>query len=109
MPRRSRVDRRGSVLRGAGMTLSGPERSPRRNLTLREAGVVPKDQKSADGFLMAAWEGMSEAEFQAHVEYGLRQRGFLYWHVRDARLMAAGLPDVIAAREGQLVFLELKR
>jgi hypothetical protein len=55
---------------------------------------------------------MSEREFQQHVEDALEARGYLFWHVRDARLMRAGLPDIIAVHPARwpcrVYFWELK-
>ena len=55
-------------------------------------------------------DSLSERELLGAVLTGLRQRGYLVWHVTDSRLMRAGLPDVIAARAGSpLLLWELKR
>lgn len=52
---------------------------------------------------------MPEAELLDCVLTGLRQRGFICWHVVDSRLMSAGLPDVIAVKlGGPLLCWELK-
>jgi hypothetical protein len=54
-------------------------------------------------------DAMSEAELQDAVLTGLKQRGYVCWHVQDSRLMAAGLPDIIAIRPGrELLLWELK-
>lgn len=43
---------------------------------------------------------MSEHELLRHVREGLDDRGFVVWHVVDSRLVAAGLPDIIAYHAG---------
>lgn len=51
-------------------------------------------------------------EFHGHVVNGLKARGWTVWHVVDSRLMAAGLPDILAIhpqRPGVLLAWELKR
>ena len=54
-------------------------------------------------------DSLSERELQAAVVDGLQQRGYRVWHVVDARLMAAGLPDIVAVRAGSpLLLWELK-
>jgi hypothetical protein len=54
-------------------------------------------------------DAMPEADLQEAVIAGLRQRGYIVWHVTDSRLMSAGLPDVVAVRlGGPLLLWELK-
>lgn len=54
-------------------------------------------------------DGLSERELLDAVLDGLKQRGFICWHIHDSRLVRAGLPDVIAARPGSpLLLWELK-
>ncbi|HEX6786974.1 MAG TPA: hypothetical protein VF076_07235 [Acidimicrobiales bacterium] len=57
------------------------------------------------------WGAMSERELLRHAREGLDDRGFVVWHVVDSRLLAAGLPDVIAyapSLPGLLLLWELK-
>ncbi len=73
-------------------------------------GVPLQDTRAATEPLSAIWAAMSEREFQTHVEQALRDRGWMVFHVRDSRLMAAGLPDVLAVAPGRRMLLyELKR
>ncbi len=76
-------------------------------------GGVSKDLETVLKPSATILDAMSEAEFQRLVVAGLKQRGYLVWHVVDARLMAAGLPDVIAAHPTRvprrLLMWELKR
>lgn len=52
---------------------------------------------------------MPEHELLDCVTTGLRQRGYVVWHVADSRLMAAGLPDIVAIKPGcPLLLWELK-
>lgn len=46
--------------------------------------------------LSAIYDSMPEAELQASVMAGLRQRGYAVWHVPDMRKTEAGLPDLVA-------------
>lgn len=48
------------------------------------------------GTLIEVYGAMSERELQRHVREGLEDRGFVVWHVVDSRLVASGLPDIIA-------------
>ena len=43
---------------------------------------------------------MSEKRFQAVIVSSLKQRGFTVWTVPNMRQTTAGLPDILAAREG---------
>lgn len=84
-----------SLLEGSGR----PER-PRQH-----SGATPD-------VLEAVWYAMTEHELQGFVEDALTNRGYIWWHVVDPRLMRAGLPDIIAVhptREPRRVlFWELK-
>jgi len=54
---------------------------------------------------------MSERELERHVREALEDRGFVVWHVVDSRMLAAGMPDVMAYGAGlpEMVLLwELK-
>lgn len=54
-------------------------------------------------------DAMTERELQDAVLTGLRQRGYVCWHVTDSRLMSSGLPDLIAIKPGRdLILWELK-
>lgn len=54
-------------------------------------------------------DAMPEAELLDCVLTGLKQRGYICWHVVDSRLMSAGLPDIVAIRlGGPLLMWELK-
>jgi hypothetical protein len=53
------------------------------------------------GTLIEVYGAMSEGELLRHVRESLEDRGFreptgAVWHVVDSRLVAAGLPDIIA-------------
>lgn len=49
-----------------------------------------------------------EADFQAVVVDYARLRGWMTYHTHDSRRSAAGFPDLVMVRDGQLVFAELK-
>lgn len=51
---------------------------------------------------------MREEVLQARVEELLRTFGWVWFHDQDSRRNRAGLPDLIAARRGRLLFAELK-
>lgn len=89
-----------------------PESDSRHSPALRSAASVKADSDCTPDVLAPVWAAMSEAEFQAHVEDAFTKRGYLVWHVRDARLMRAGLPDVIAVHPTRVprrvYFFELK-
>lgn len=51
---------------------------------------------------------ISEADFQAAVMEFAQLHGWLVYHAYDSRHCAPGLPDLILARTGRLVFAELK-
>jgi hypothetical protein len=48
------------------------------------------------GTLIEVYGAMSERELTRHVRESLEDRGFVIWHVVDSRLVASGLPDIIA-------------
>lgn len=52
---------------------------------------------------------VSEKEFQAAVVQLARLRGWLVYHTFDARRSEPGFPDLVCARNGRVVFAELKR
>jgi hypothetical protein len=56
----------------------------------------------------SVFAALTEKAFQAMVVAGLRQRGWLVWHVVDSRLMRAGLPDIVAIKPGRVLLWELK-
>lgn len=70
--------------------------------------AIPGDSEPLD----PVFEAMTERQLQRHVEDALTARGYLWWHVRDARLMRAGLPDIIAVHPTRIprrvYFFELK-
>lgn len=106
--------RRGPAARPGFIPLGTGQRQNARDGAL-EPLRAPQSQKpptDTSDVLAPVWDAMSEAEFQQHVEDALKTRGYLYWHVRDPRLMKAGLPDIIAVHPTKLprrvLFFELK-
>lgn len=91
-------------------------RVARDGLTMLGAGVAARQQTGAlvepSEAVGAVLDAMPEREFQQHVEEALTSRGYLWWHVRDPRLMRAGLPDIIAVHPTRvprrLILWELK-
>jgi len=51
---------------------------------------------------------MTEEVLQLRVEERLRLYGYEFFHDRDSRRNRAGLPDIVAARDGRVILLELK-
>lgn len=51
---------------------------------------------------------VTEAEWQETIREHAWYTGWLYYHVQDSRRNYAGFPDTVLAREGRLVFAELK-
>lgn len=52
--------------------------------------------------------GTTEADLQATVVDAARACGWLVYHTYDSRRSAAGFPDLVLARHGELLFVELK-
>lgn len=50
----------------------------------------------------------SEKAFQAQIEHAARFLGWACYHPFDSRRSAAGWPDLVCVREGEMVALELK-
>lgn len=97
------------------MKRQAPGGQEARNATLEAltASEASKTTTDRSDILAPVWDAMSEAEFQQHVEGALTTRGYLWWHVRDPRLMKAGLPDLIFVHPTKwprrVYFYELKR
>jgi hypothetical protein len=53
-------------------------------------------------------EKQTEAQFQATVLAVARVRGWLVYHVPDSRRSTPGFPDLVMARDGDVIFAELK-
>ncbi len=51
---------------------------------------------------------LTEAEFQTKVVDLARARKWLVYHTYDSRRSAAGFPDLVLARDGRVMFVELK-
>lgn len=51
---------------------------------------------------------ISEADFLASVTQLANLSGWLVYHTYDSRRSQAGFPDLVLARNGQLIFAELK-
>lgn len=51
---------------------------------------------------------ITERTFQDRVVQYARLNGWLCYHTHDSRRSEAGFPDLVLAREGELVFAELK-
>jgi hypothetical protein len=53
-------------------------------------------------------EKQTEAQFQATVLAVARVRGWLVFHDFDSRRSTPGFPDLVMARDGDVIFAELK-
>jgi hypothetical protein len=51
---------------------------------------------------------VSEVELQATIIEGARRFGWLVYHTHDSRRSAAGFPDLVLARDAEVIFAELK-
>ncbi len=51
---------------------------------------------------------LTEAQFQEKVTTRARARGWLVYHTYDSRRSAPGFPDLVLARDGRVMFVELK-
>ena len=51
---------------------------------------------------------ISEAELESFVEECLILFRWVWHHASDSRRSTPGLPDIVAARDGRLIFAELK-
>jgi protein-disulfide isomerase-like protein with CxxC motif len=51
---------------------------------------------------------LSEKDFQQRIIDRARALGWLVYHTHDSRRSAAGFPDLVLARNGQMVFAEVK-
>ena len=55
------------------------------------------------------YKAESEEDFMAWVIDKLQLFGWRWYHTHDSRRSEPGFPDITAAREGRLLFAELKR
>ena len=51
---------------------------------------------------------LTETQFQTKVVDLARARGWLVYHTYDSRRSAPGFPDLVLARDGRVMFVELK-
>lgn len=51
---------------------------------------------------------ITEAELQALIVEAAKAFGWLIYHTHDSRHSAAGFPDLVLVRDGELLFVELK-
>ena len=54
-------------------------------------------------------KAMTEVELFENVRAAARLYGWLLYHTRDSHGSTAGFPDMVLARPGHILFLELKR
>jgi hypothetical protein len=76
--------------------------------TWLQTGVCPGNEVSTPPHVASWYSSWSEARFLANVRAYALAHGWKFYHTHYSCKSDEGFPDVVCARAGRLVFLELK-